>query len=266
MDHGKAKIIIGSDLKTESAITSSEVQEKLYWLVDDNKQYDWPTLVAGTLSKASELREVYRQYFSQLKKKGVLVTRENISDIVKKPLALQKRKLATHYVRMQLGIDYKDFLLQGKNTLPSEEFEDMTRNIREIDLGCSLILCTFIKGLAYIFKTDKYGRVTFSEHFAAIGSGSVIAESVMHQREHEYDISLGQATYHVYEAMKLGAKAPGVGSQHLISCLFCSRDSGIKLQNLNESGHKYLATRFKRYGPKEFWKMGIRHTCFDEPI
>lgn len=50
-------------------------------------------------------------------------------------------------------------------------------------------------------------------HFAAIGSGTYVAESALFYREHTGGESLGTAIYNVYEAMKLGAKAPGVGEK-----------------------------------------------------
>ncbi len=224
-------------------------------------------MIAGTVSSAIELVNTYARYFTALKDKNVAFTNTNIVDHVKRPLVLQKNKIADAYVGKLLGITYKEFLLTGKKRLPKKRFADIVLDIEDLDLECQLILCSFVDGEAQIFKVDSDCSVEVCEHFAAIGSGSNIAESVLFQREHEGDLPVGHALYAVYEAARLGSKAPGVGNQHALSVLLPPKKGGeISYSRVSEKGFRFLDKKFRQYGPKQFYRFGLPDGTLEEPI
>jgi hypothetical protein len=105
-----------------------------------------------------------------------------------------------------------------------------------------------------ILKVDSDGTLEIVESFAAIGSGSPVAESVLFQREHVDDDVLGASLYHVYEAMKLGSIAPGVGKDFTINVLYPPDQENPHLHGdvLNNKGMAVMEKEFRKRGPKSF--------------
>jgi len=260
-DRSKPRIVISSDWRIENPSFSAEIQDKLYWAGDE-----WAILIAGTVSSAIELVNTYARYFTALKEKGAALTNTNIIDHLKKPPILQKNKIADAYVGQLLGISYKEFLATAKERLPEKQFAEILTNIEDLDLQCQLILCSFLDGETQIFKVDADCSVEQCEHFAAIGSGSDIAESVLFQREHQGDLPIGQALYAVYEAARLGSKAPSVGDSHAISVLLPPQKGGhIVSSRVSDKGYRFLSRKFKQYGPKNFYRLGLPKDALEDP-
>lgn len=252
--------MISSDWRIENSSSGAEIQDKLYWIGDE-----WAVLIAGTLTRAFELVDTYAEYLRSLKNRKIKITDTTIFEHVKRPPILQKYKIANEYVGALLGMTYKDFLTNGKQILPERQFEEIIADIQRLDLGCQLLLCSFIDGAQRIYKVCDDCSVEASEHFAVIGSGSDIAESVLFQRDHEGDLPLSHALYDVYEAARLGSKAPGVGNQHAISVLIPPRPRGkISFSRVSEKGYKFLDRCFKKFGPKEFYRLGLPKESLEE--
>ena len=256
-DRGKPRIVIGTDWKASTVEATAENQDKLRWVTDN-----MPMLLAGTVSRAIELQSVYRQFFDNLSKRKpeVVPDEKNIGDLVRKPVALFKSKLSDEYVSLKFGLSYKDFReAVGKSQVPPSVATDTYTDIKNIDLGCSVILPFFLGKDAYIFRVGSDGGVEECDNFAAIGSGSPIAEGVLFQREHQDDMTLGRAVYHVYEAMRLGSIASDVGKEHTIDVLYPPGEKGKELtgERLTEKAERFLQRKFSRLGPKEFANMPL---------
>ena len=63
-DRGKPRIVLATDWRTESAVASADIQDKLYWMSDNIA-----VLIAGTVSRAVELRDTFKQFLEQREKK-----------------------------------------------------------------------------------------------------------------------------------------------------------------------------------------------------
>lgn len=258
---GSSRIVVSTDWRVENSSFGAEIQDKLYWVGED-----WAILIAGTITKAIDMVNAYSNYFRGLKNKNIILTDTNIVDYIKRPPVIQKYKIANEYVGSLLGITYKELLALGKERLPKQRFDEIITDIEKLDLDCQLILCSFVKGQSQLFKVQADCSVEVCEHFAAIGSGSDIAESVLFQREHEGDLPLGQTLYDVYEAARLGSKAPGVGNTHAISVLIPPKKGGeIAYSRVTEKGYKFLSKKFKQYGPKDFYRLGLPDYTLDLP-
>lgn len=260
-DHGVSRIVVASDWRVETETSSSEVQNKFYW-IDKN----WPALIAGDPSRALELIATFRGLFKRFEEKHVAINSTNIYDLLKVPLRRFKAKLSDEYVSQKYGITYKEFLSKGKAMFPEDRFDRLCHDIERIDLECDLIICRFLGGEPYIFRIHSTGRLELCEHFAAIGSGTDLAESSLQLREHEEDLPLSQAIFHVYEAMTLGAKAPGVGKVFTISVLSNPRGAKeVMMQDLTASAEKRLKSQFDKYSFKEFFRLGFPRNGLGKP-
>ncbi len=63
-DNRRSRIVIATDWRAETPIASGDIQDKLYW-IDNNIA----VLIAGTVSRAIELRDTYRQFLEEREKK-----------------------------------------------------------------------------------------------------------------------------------------------------------------------------------------------------
>jgi 20S proteasome alpha/beta subunit len=257
-DRKKPRIVIATDWRAETSVASGDIQDKLYWIGDNIA-----VLVAGTVSRAIELRDTYKQYFSQREKREAQkpesekepVSASNLIDIFKNPLVIFKNKLANEYIGLKYGMTYKAFLSAiAKKEIPESVAEQDLAEIKRIGFDCCLIILLFLDKRPWILRVDDDGSLESCESFAVIGSGEDIANGVLFQRELEGDDPLGRAIYCVYEAMKLGSIAPGVGEFFTLDVLYPPGEKAKTIHGhwLNKKGQRFMENQFKRRGPKPF--------------
>lgn len=261
-DHGKSRIVIATDWKVSIETATAEIQDKLCW-IDDNT----PVLIAGTISKAKELKDTFRNYFEYLKKENRALRASDLPDVMKRPIAVHKRKLANEHISLRLGLSYKEFRESvGRNEIPPDTAKEVMDEISAIGLDCTLIIVFFFEKDPYIYKVEEDGSLISCDNFATIGSGSPIAGGVLYQRQQESDMSLGRTIYHVYEAMKLGSIASDVGQEHTINVLYPQgeKEKTVSGDALTTKADRYLARQFKKLGPKKFAQMALPGGFFEE--
>ncbi len=135
----------------------------------------------------------------------------------------------------------------------NQTFEEVT----SLNLDCWLLICAFVANRAYIFKTGGDGSFEACENFAAIGSGTLIAEGAFYQREHDSNLPVSHALYHVFEAMKVGSIAPGVGKEHTIDILYPPGEKSDEVYSevLSTKGISFMEQQFAKLGPKKFLRF-----------
>ncbi len=263
-DKRKARIIIGSDWKVGTDVATAEIQDKLYWINDD-----MPVLIAGTIHRAVELRDTIGNYFHHLtakKQELKSMTRFQLTELIRRPVAIFKRKLADEHISLKFGIGYKEFRkCVGQNQILASLASEAYQEISTIQFECELIIPFFFDRQPRIYKIDAWGGVELCENFAAIGTGAIIAEGVLYQRKHEARDPLGPSLYHVFEAMKLGSIASDVGQEHTIDVLYPQGERGRSLrgETLTEKTRRFLERRFKKLGPKQFERLKLPKNAFE---
>jgi hypothetical protein len=131
------KIVLCSDLETATeGIGASETEDKLGFV-----KKGWPTLIAGTISRANELINVYAGY---LKEHETEINEFNLIDHLRRPLHLQKEKLVDEYLHQTYAFDRNYFYAEGSTTLPRTFVSTVTENISRIKLDGSLIIAGFL--------------------------------------------------------------------------------------------------------------------------
>ena len=250
------KIVLCSDMERETeGIGSSETEDKVGFV-----RTGWPVLMAGTLTRANELLNVYAGYLSQ-HDKGI--NEFNLLDHMRKPAHIQKAKLVDHYLEQAFSFNRAYFYGDGKTKLPEEFVSRQQDMISRIKLDASLLIAGFIAESDYSNGTvnqrpflcvvddskSAFGieDVTLEYEYEAIGSGAGTALSMLFRREQESTDSLPCTIYNLYEANCMSDKVPGVGRDILnVDVLY----SDGKMKTLTEDGYKYLRARFKKFGPK----------------
>jgi 20S proteasome alpha/beta subunit len=249
-DRGKARIVIARDRKVG---TAAEVQDKLHW-INDNV----PVLVAGTIHRAVELRDTITDYLDQFYQENPepgSMTEHQVTNLIKRPVAMFKRQLAGEHTSLKFGLGYEEFKSSVRwHRIHAPVANATMEEISSIQLGCWLILPFFWDGKPKIYKIDTFGTVELCEAFAAIGTGATIAESVLYQRKHEAQTPLGPSVYHVFEAIRLGSIASGEGQGYTLEVLYPPGEKKKDLtgETLTEAARRFLDSKFDRLGPKPF--------------
>ena len=253
-DKGNRCIVIGSDFKAEiGEFTGAEIQNKLYWLWENS----WPVLVAGTASDAHDMIATFRNSFNR---KGI--TDSNARDRITEALLAHKTKFTEEYVRAATNLSFEQFQ-NDKDKIDAAVWSRVWGNIGKIKADCKLILCSFSKGVPLMFEVNgdfsampAERLVVPEENFLTIGTGSVIANSMLCFREQNEDLPLNHTVYNVFEAMRFAhqASAPGVGKGHAFSCLSTSSNGRIVAKRLKKIGRDFFREQYDQCGPKKSCK------------
>jgi hypothetical protein len=242
----KPKIVISSDWKMESEIAGAEIQDKLYWIRDD-----WPVLVAGTFTRAFQLKETYRSYIDRNQDRLQSMFRSEFMDFLRQPLIIYKHQLADEFIGARLGIRYENFLV-NRSWFPETTYTELLTAVRRLLLECQLLMPMFLFDDPYIWRVSNE-TLEYCDNFAAIGSGMDIAEASLCQRKQDENTSLAKTIYHVFEAGKLATLSgvPGVGKEHTISVLYPPDEkNALVIKEVSSKGYKLLEEKYKEFGPK----------------
>jgi hypothetical protein len=251
------KIVLCYDHEKDvEGVGSSETEDKLGFVKNG-----WPTLIAGTISKANDLVNVYAEYLAEHLAE---INEFNLLAHLRKPTHIQKENLAEEYLRQTYAFDRDYFYGKGKRVLPETFISSVTENLARIKLDASLIICGFwqetdfctnkLSPRPFLAVVDDYADVSSSQEyvrleyeFAAIGTGSYTALSTLYRREQDSTDSLARTIYNVYEANRLSEQVPGVGKEFLtIDVLYPSG----RMVSLTKDGYEYLRKQYGKYGPR----------------
>ena len=245
------RIVLCTDWQQQiENIGGAENRNKMDWVKDG-----WPALVADTLCHAEELVGIYAAHL-----KDIELTGANVLNEMKIPARTYKATLANDYISQTLGMEYKDFLRYGKQRLPDELFREKWSEVSRLRLGASLIIAGFAKCarigpyreelqpfLCVVEDSEEHRDVVRLENdFAAIGSGSYVANASLFHRGQNWEESLGHTIYAVFEAHRFSNKVPGVGEAMTIDVLEPNR-----IRSLSDKGYVFYEKMFKRFGPRE---------------
>jgi hypothetical protein len=252
------KIVLCADMeRTAEGIGASEIEDKLGFV-----KHGWPTLVAGTISRANELINVYAGYFKDHEGE---INEFNLIDHLRLPAHNQKEKLVEEYLRQTYAFDRAYFYGSGGSSLPETFVSAVTENISRIKLDGSLLVAGFINETDFdsgdisprpflgvidettdVSGSQEYVRLEYE--FAAIGSGQYTALSSLYRREQDSTNSLRRTLYKVYEANRLSEKVPGVGEEYIAMYILYSDG---RVEELTTEGYKYLRDLYKKFGPQK---------------
>jgi hypothetical protein len=251
------RIVSWSDLRVGPDWAAADIGLKQDWVCRG-----WSALLAGTDSKGEDLAATFRQVL-----KPEEFTYDNIFDKFNQASAAHKAKLCQRLVEMNLGITFERFLTNGAQELTPEVRTRMLYKLEALQFGCSVLIFGFLLGKPYIFSVDEDGEVSIEENFAAIGTGGIIAESVLFQREQQIGYPLEETLYNMYEAFTIAhkSKATGVGEVSNVWIYEPTNDGWMKSKQLTPMGESVLKVHFERYGPKRIDQSPrMDASCFQE--
>jgi hypothetical protein len=250
-ENKEPRIIICADKKIGTWVAGAEVGFKFSWATRN-----WPALIAGELRRAEELLATCSSYLST-----VSLNWKNIFDEIKKPVLMQKEKLADEYVRGKFGFSYDHLRTHGKRELPASLLYETFSAIKDLELGCQLLIVGFLdhgahKNETHIFVVERDFSVAHHSPFAAIGTGGIVAEAALYQRKQLSHRKLGDTLYNVFEAKSLSEISEGVGPSTDMAVLSPAPNptASIDSRFVNQVGFQALKQMYEQYSLKEVTK------------
>jgi hypothetical protein len=226
--------------------------------------HNFMALTAGPVDRIKELVDLYRKSMTEV----TPFTKADALECFRKPFGEMKRRFAEAHLQARLGIGYDEFRREGQNQLPPDLFSELFRDIHGFTSGVELIIMGHFGDphlVGQVLLDPAHGPAIYRvsgdtvsevDHFACIGAGAVIAESSLYYREQGAHNSLDETLYAVYEAKRLGEKAPGVGKKTTMGILQWSRTHGFTMLVL--LGTEKFESHFIRLSPQKIY--------FDEPL
>lgn len=257
VDGNRTKVVLAADYAVETEIATAEIQNKFMYVGDR----EYPVLIAGSSSRATELLARIADCGNTAKYK---ITEEaQFMRLCREAMRRQKHVIADEYVCARLGISYDTLLESVHKSIPPETYREIVNDVTRIKLGCDLLVVFFswATGEPSILRLSDDGTLELCSHFAAIGSGMYIAESSLFHREQSEITSLADAVYHVYEAMRLGSHAPGVGEKFTMGITFPGRHGQTQWDYLMPEYMQQLEKEFKKWGPRPI-RSQVLHSEF----
>jgi hypothetical protein len=150
-------------------------------------------------------------------------------------------------------LTYQEFRASiAKNEIPSDVAGQVFKDISYSDLGCEIILFTFLDKTPFVFEIKKNGQWDDCDNFALVGEGAYVAEAFMYLRKHESDFSVEETVYEVWESLVMAHRVvKSVGEDHTINVIYPpgERTEHMSVDDLTESGFGFMQEKFrKRFG------------------
>ncbi len=251
-DGKKDRVVIGTDWRIEGGIAAgADIQDKLYWINDDIA-----VLVSGVVTRAVELRDVYRNLLSEMRREKKYLTYLNIRRFIRNGARTFKRQLSDEVTTFAAAMGYQEF----KQAVRDKEIPEVVAipiygQIAKQSLECAIIVIAFLEKIPYIFQVERDGDMQECDNFATVGDGAGIAEGTLYLRKQESSDSLDLTSYHVYEAMHMARLCvSSVGKQHTINVLYPPEEKGKHVMAdflTNKAGFEFMREQYKKFGMKK---------------
>jgi len=234
-------MILCSDKRIEGWNGGADIMQKQLWAGER-----WPALIAGDdISRATDLLAMYRDHLNTIGPQ----TEQSIIETLKFPARQMRRTLIDNYIELNTGLNYEEFLRVGSQPNPPEYYHRVSGELKQVELGCELLIVGYIGWHPKIFHVRRDASVAQQQHFCAIGSGGTVAEATLFRRKYDWNVKKNQAMYLAYEAKKFSEVMPGAGSETEISIVrWWGDDKPLSVHSIDCEGE--MDEHFRKYGPQ----------------
>jgi len=166
----------------------------------------WYYLTAGNVARSEEFMAVLRAH--------TYTRSENESEAIqcfRVAPRMMKARLIEEYLNTKWGITAEQFRDIGATHFPADVYSRIHAEIEQMGIGCEIVIAGFAGGVPVLCLVNQNGEVTPHTGFITAGSGYMLAQASLFQRNYRWTFDLERAMYCVYEAKKLAERAVGVG-------------------------------------------------------
>jgi 20S proteasome alpha/beta subunit len=174
---------------------------------------DTTVLLAGSMSDARELLAMCSPFIKKYQVGGDDIAITRLKQDLTEAVRLRKRAIATEVLSAESGLSYDEVFNWSQAHPDDPTYVRAWQKIRELGLNAALIVGTFTDDEVAILTIEPNGRIVWSDHYAAVGTGSSVAEAFLHQRDYNDWMDFQECLYRVLEAKTAAEKNPHVGKE-----------------------------------------------------
>jgi len=168
-------------------------------------------LLAGNMSNARELLIACTQSIVEYPVNGDDLAITRLKEGLTKAVKQRKRDVSTAVLSAELGLSWEEIFNHAQVHPNDPTLMEAWSRIKRLDLGAELVVCTFTDDEAAILVVEASGKVIWVDHYAAVGTGSQIASTFLHQRPYADSMPLDECLYRAVEAKMAAERNPYVG-------------------------------------------------------
>lgn len=183
----------------------------------------WSVMIAGHFSQNRPIVDALRDELVKVGEETLDVG--DVSAACTKVYIAEAKRLAEESILARFGLTMEDFL-NSRKRIGESLFERTWGEVSRIQIGCDFLVWGFDKAGSHIFcvsnpTIDNPSFITDHDFpgFAAIGTGSYLAESTMYAFDHHVLTPLPQAIYHATTAKFVAESASDVGASTILIVL-----------------------------------------------
>ena len=174
-------------------------------------------VLAGNMSDARQLLAVCRPFIAKYQTGGDDLAITRLKQDLSEAVRIRKREISTSVLSAELGVTYDEVFNWSQAHPDDPTWRGAWSRIKSLSLEAELIIGTYTDDEAAILCIESNGKVTWADHYAAIGTGSNIANAFMSQRPYFDSMSLEDCLFKILEAKTAAEKNPYVGKTTMIT-------------------------------------------------
>ena len=213
----KQVIVTVSDTK----ITTTHYSQELGAMKICRVHEFWSTMISGRFGQSKPLTTAIKERMAEHTKPSL----QEVKTICTSVYIDEAKRLAEQSTIAKFGMSMEDFL-NSRKKIGDSLFERTCGELSRIEVQCDLLMCGFDEDEAHIFcisnpTTDNPSFITDYDFpgFAAIGTGSYLAESTMYAFQQTNVTDLNRAIYHATTAKFIAEAASDVGESTILLVL-----------------------------------------------
>jgi hypothetical protein len=153
----------------------------------------------------------------------------------------RKRLRAEHHMAMKYGISLDRFYKKGSKQMPKQIYKKIIDEIQEIKLAVSTIIVYSGDCELLLLRSGPRGGVIWERNYATIGSGELMAQTVLCQSPHDKNMPLLECLMRVVTAKVVAERDPYVGRNTSLGIIL--RDGSR--YDISDEGWAYLMDRIR---------------------
>jgi hypothetical protein len=244
-------IVVCMDLKGSTEYTSAETTSK--WRV---LRHDFYALLSGPISPARELASACHIALGEQQPASIAQVLKRL----RRGVGLYKKRFADEYTYRHFAMSYETFVKTGGARFADVFYQCMTE-IKQLYQPAELIVAGFLGNAPVLFKISG-GEVWSCDDVAVIGSGTLLGEAALSNREQHMLYGLNRTLYNVFEAKTLAQRAEGVGER---TNMFIVRPEEHVTQVM-PGGIALLREYFQIFGPQAVQVVDCPESAFQHVV
>lgn len=174
---------------------------------------NWTVMMAGDLSPYPDIRETFKQILGN-KQPGTL-TRQVFAESLKQSFLTERKRRVEAETLSPFDLNFDNYRDEGPK-LGAEIYSRLLFDLKEFDLGLTLLVAGFDDKLPCVFKVEGNGTVRNYQCPWAIGSGEQAALGYLFATQTSIFSEEAEMFYRVCCAKFAAETSPGVGKQTMV--------------------------------------------------